>query len=74
MTIIKTEAGWTMDITHRRNGCLEQGGLCGRRVLYTRATLTRCGIDYDAEPNDHADYLYHHIDPDRVLRRGVRIE
>jgi len=74
----KTAKGWVIEITNTVNGCLEQGGVCGRRVLYTRETLAACGIDYDADPDARgvlgatpAEYLARQVEPDRVLRRGT---
>jgi hypothetical protein len=82
MNVRKTRAGWVVEITHERGGCLEQGGICGREELYTRETLQRLGIDYDADP--HADapgcswatnlqYLRNAVECDHVLRRGEQI-
>ena len=78
----KTKTGWTVRKTDMPHGCLAQGGVCGRRVLYTRATLASVGIDYDDDPggrwNDDGvtaiEALMYHADPDRVLRKGVLIQ
>lgn len=76
----KTKTGWIIETTNRINDCLEQGGRCGREVLYTRETLEKCGIPYDSDPEDeyndcmtHEEYLAGAIEPDRVIRRGVEI-
>ena len=81
MDVRKTRSGWVMEITNRRGDCLEQGGVCGREVLYSRETLAKCGIDYDADPDDdwnegatYAEYLHRMVQPDRVLKAGVEIE
>ena len=81
MDIRKTKNGWVLEITNRVGDCLEQGGVCGREVLYSRDTLAKLGIDYDADPDNEfipgatcAEYLHHQVLPDRVLKAGVEIE
>lgn len=81
MDVRKTKSGWVMEITNRIGDCLEQGGVCGREVLYSRETLAKCGIDYDADPDSEyipgatcAEYLHRMVTPDRVLKAGVEIE
>ena len=81
MDVRKTAAGWVLEITNRRDDCLEQGGVCGREVLYSRKTLTRLGIDYDVDPDSdwgegttYAEYLHRMVEPDKVLKKGVKIE
>lgn len=78
MDVRKTKAGWVIEVTHMRDGCLEQGGICGREELYKRATLAKGGIDYDADPQAIQDgydatpeqRLRHSAQPDRVLKAG----
>ena len=78
----KTKSGWVILTTNMVHGCLEQGGVSGREVLYTRETLARHGIDYDADPtasiNEHGttieQYLRERATPDRVLKAGDRIQ
>jgi len=82
MDVRKTKSGWVVEITNRAHGMLEQGGIRDREVLYKRATLERCGIDYDSDPedtiNDHGttqlQYLLNRIEPDRVLKAGTKIQ
>ena len=86
MSVTKTNRGWVIDITNTAHGCLEQGGVSGRRVLYTRETLAECGINYDANPEDSAgcndpgvtnvEYLIYATGgtPDKVIRRGHEIQ
>lgn len=81
MDVRKTKSGWVLDITSRRDDCLEAGGVCGRVVLYSRETLAKLGIDYDADPEGawnegatYAEYLHRMVQPDRVLKAGVEIQ
>lgn len=77
----KTADGWIIETTNMVSGMLEQGGIAGRRVLYTTATLRGIGIDPDGNPDDlwpgnsdcglsQAAYLTHEISPDRILDNG----
>ena len=81
MDVRKTRSGWVLEITNRIGDCLEQGGVCGREVLYSRETLAKLGIDYDADPESawnegatYAEYLRRMVTPDRVLKAGVEIQ
>ncbi len=49
MNVRKTKRGWVIEITNTVHGCLEQDGVCGRKLLITREGLAKCGIDYDAD-------------------------
>ena len=81
LTVRKTRAGWNVEYTARKGEyCLEVGGICGRVVLYKKATLERIGLNYDADPLGHS--LGAHVSdifvlgaetPDRVLKAGTRI-
>jgi hypothetical protein len=80
MTVIKTKKGWTIGITNMVHGCLEQGGVVGRREYYSRATIVQAGIDPDGDPMgdyngqvSNVDALRHQCDPDRLLAAGHRI-
>lgn len=82
MDVRKTKSGWVVEITNRVHGMLEQGGICGKEVLYKRGTLKRCGIDYESDPespiNEHGttavDWLLNRVEPDRVLKAGHIIQ
>ncbi len=81
MEIRKTKSGWVFEITNRSYGMLEQGGICGREVLYKRETLEKLGIDYNDDPDgnwnefvSNAEYLYHTTEPDKVIKKGHRIQ
>ena len=82
MTTRQTAAGWVIDTTNTVHGMLEQGGICGREVLYSRAQLAEAGIAYDSDPDadytgngvSAAEWLIHCVSPARVLRRGQRIQ
>jgi len=74
MDVRKTKSGWVVEITNRAHGMLEQGGIRDREVLYKRATLERCGIDYDSDPEDTINDLLNRIEPDRVLKAGTKIQ
>ena len=70
--IKKTKTGWIWETTN--------GGRCNRRALYKRSTLTRLGIDYNADPyavmagNDigPVDFLSA-TEPDQILSIGTVI-
>ena len=82
METVKTRNGWAIEITNTVNGMLEQGGGCGRRVLYLTDTLAKLGIDYAAaDPDDDwndyisiEEFLIGSVAPDNVLRKGAVIE
>lgn len=81
METTKTERGWVIEITNEIDGMLEQNGVCERKVLYLTETLARLGIDYNADPEDDwndfvtfEEYLVREVSPDRVLKKGTRIE
>jgi len=84
MSVRKTRAGWIVETTHMHDGCLEQGGVCGREELYNRATLARLGIDYDVDPQEsvgcidesitNEQYLEYAARPDKIIRTGAIIE
>ena len=80
MTVRKTKSGRVIEVTNMLHGCLEQGGVSGREVLYSRAALATAGIDYDADPQgDHCEgisresWLRNCCEPDRVLKAGHEI-
>lgn len=72
----KTKTGWVVEITSTRYGCLEQGGVCGREVLYKTETLNEHGINYDDDPDEldagtsTKEWLLGNINPDKVLKAG----
>ena len=78
MKTTKTAKGWVIE----RHGMLEQGGVCGRRVLYTLATLDKHNIGHNDDPTadftgngiSTAAWLIHSVSPDRVLRKGHVIQ
>lgn len=82
MNIKVTDKGWLLDITNTRDGCLVQGGVCGRKEFFSFATLEKRGIPRDADPddqyNDHytnAEYVHQSGMPcDKVIRRGQVIQ
>ena len=55
MSTRKTTAGWVIETTNRVYGMLEQGGVCGREVLYTRDQIERAGFRYEDDPDGIAD-------------------
>lgn len=83
-TAEKTKSGWVIEITGSAYGCLEQGGVIARKVLYKKETIAKAGIDHNANPDDPAgcndpsitniDYLLHHAQCDKVIRKGKRIQ
>ena len=81
-TVRKTKAGWVHEITNTVHGMLEQGGVSGREELYKRETLTKHGIDYDADPDGYdvcehvtnIEWLDHSVGCDRVLKAGHIIQ
>jgi len=81
MKATKTDKGWLIEITNMVNDISEQGGVCGRKVLYYKSTLAQLDIDYESDPaapwNDGctvAQYLQQRIEPDRIIRRGTLIQ
>ena len=82
MSTRKTTAGWVIETTNRVYGMLEQGGVCGREVLYTRDQIERAGFRYEDDPDGIADgefsrraeMLEHNEQPAKVLRRGTKIQ
>ena len=81
METTKTERGWVIEITNEVDGMLEQGGVCGKRVLYSIETLAKLGIDSNADPEDDwndfvtiEEYLVREVAPDKVLKKGTAIE
>ena len=82
MSTRKTKNGWIVETTNTVNGMLEQGGVCGREVLYKTETLERHGIAYDADPDDwdvcdsasNEEWLSHEVNPDRIIKAGNIIE
>ena len=81
MSVRKTNSGWVVEITNMVHDALEQGGVSGREVLYTRETLAREGIDYGWDPDGRdlcagattLEYLLEQVEPDRVLKAGHTI-
>jgi hypothetical protein len=81
MEVRKTKSGSVISITHSVYGMLESGGIADREVLYKRATLTRVGIDYNADPQSYYNdcstnlaVLLNTAVPDRVLKKGRTIQ
>jgi hypothetical protein len=84
MTTTKTKAGWMVEITNMRGGCLEVGGVCAKHVLYKRATLAALGIGYNSDPDAYergtdncstnVAALVALAAPDQIIRAGQRIE
>jgi hypothetical protein len=83
----KTKKGWMVEITHTVYGMLEEGGVCGRKVLYLNETLERLDINPDWSPTGHElcgtrsdpgvsneEWLVHSVIPDKVLRVGTPIK
>ena len=76
----KTEKGWICEITNRYHGCLDKGGVCGRREWWSNTTLIRVGIDPKSDPDEGwndfvsiGEYVKYLIPSDRVLRKGTPI-
>jgi hypothetical protein len=80
-----TAKGLTVETTHTRHGCLEQGGICGRIEHFAWATVAQLGItpanaatalDDGAEYNDCLSvgawrrHMLGQLKPDRLLARG----
>ncbi|NCC85765.1 MAG: hypothetical protein EOM03_16835 [Clostridia bacterium] len=81
METTKTERGWVIETTNELDGMLEQGGVCGRKVLYSMETLAKLGIDYNTDPDEDwndfvtiEEYLVREVAPDKVLKKGTVIE
>lgn len=81
METTKTERGWVVEITNEVDGMLEQGGVCGKKVMYSIETLAKLGIDCNADPEDDwndfltiEEYLVREVEPDKVLKKGTVIE
>jgi hypothetical protein len=80
----KTKKGWTIEITHTVYGLLEQGGVSGRKIFLSNATLKQLEIDPVWSPKGHEncgtpgptneEWLVHSVMPDRVLRTGTIIK
>lgn len=76
----KTKKGYVIDITNDVDGCLIQGGVCGRRLFVSFKTAGT-HADPDDEINDQhtmvEEMLMYYIEqgcPCRVLRTGHVIE
>jgi len=81
MNTTKAKRGWVIEITNEVDGMLEQGGACGKKVMYSIETLAKLGIDYNADPEDDwndfvtiEEYLVREVAPDKVLKKGTAIE
>lgn len=81
----KTQQGWVMEISTNlsRSEMYKQYGVIGEKVLYTKETLEKLGIDYNADPGKRQsirlvrtieETLVEEIVPDKVLKKGIPID
>jgi hypothetical protein len=75
-----TRSGWTLEITHQRNGMLEQGGVCGARYYWSYADMAKVGVagspgDEFGDGMTNEQYLAHRRADGctRVLSHGSKI-
>jgi len=80
--ITHSPKGITIEYTSTLHGCLEVGGVCGRKYFYKYNTISQHMHPHQlTETSAHilghvldADWIMHNISPDRVLCHGTKIK
>lgn len=84
MDVSITKKGWTITVTNRVYGMLEQGGRSGMRRFYSFADLEEQDIARDTDPEETcryndpgmsvAEWVWECMAPTRILSHGTKIE